>query len=998
MGGGNQANFKAVEMLVESYASVSGDIQEKIREKGPELVNSFWQRSDLTDEHMRTLSKVLGKDEQSVKALINFLKEVAPYQASDFGNFYEPPQFEYYMGLAQKQGIAEMIRQLADYGYRFTISHSEVLGEMVSQRQRIFDAVVQIRKIFPDFKYMLEPLIRFNPVTQKREGRYISDPYEILFYRTPLAEVLETLYTLQEQQGSFPREFADGLLRSLRDRKYIASFQELDEATYQQFYVSLQILLEESFTPQGKIRDQVSFYLDVNVLRYIARNPNAINDILLLPTNIPRLFEVIRSNEGIYSNPSFMAENIFKNKDPLNFARTISRLLKPEFFQRFLMARVPVDIFAWEKQFADLGVENPMDLIEKLMTEIKNLDASRILATAEFFIKNDKEFNADIFISYVNDMGLNQALTLFEIYTAIMKDDFSNEALQAAGIKVKATGTADARAQQGIKQLKDIIKKFYRQLISSGEISDSILNSPLELDLLRFASNFDGSKWKREIDFKALVAGFLKAREAGRAGNLPELFYTTDDQGQRRLRTGTIRASRLGVEDFKFQADTVEFFERIMHEIEWSLKLLALEEQERVNRTRDSILPKIANEISSLNGKLDNVTGNEIALRQLESQITNLENLKAGIVNAKNTADLIIALGEFKPKNNTSLAVELRKLLFLQGLLVNDTVAEEFKDRLRSARQISFANINLFLEFTGNIIKEHVLGDNLQLNDGRLNLQAQMKKDLRRYLTFSAFQDEIKLMKAKKRTGSINLTVVPTRGVLGELSGYFCDACWTRQSNIMSDNPDTVFLAFIENYEDPSNARIVGGTLVIMTATNGQENFVIRGFNPQDQIADYYDMGELFTSFQKDYLDKLPGAEKRLFSVPHPDSGAFSNRPSLRQPVLSRLGGKVSLDLPNSFNGYNITNNVFHVGGELKASSSLDDKKSGAAKDNLGGIDLNPALYRLRIKRDDHGVPLPMLQQSVDVQDIKIDGLFPVIINIVPVKSLPGVLLSSNAK
>jgi hypothetical protein len=85
---------------------------------------------------------------------------------------------------------------------------------------------------------------------------------------------------------------------------------------------------------------------------------------------------------------------------------------------------------------------------------------------------------------------------------------------------------------------------------------------------------------------------------------------------------------------------------------------------------------------------------------------------------------------------------------------------------------------------------------------------------------------------------------------------------------------------------------------------------------------------------------------------------------------------------------------------ELTASSSLINTPAGnkASKDNLGGIDLNPAMYRLRIERDDRGVPLPMPQQPSDVQNIKIDGLFPVIINIMPVQSLPGVLLSSSAK
>ena len=52
-----------------------------------------------------------------------------------------------------------------------------------------------------------------------------------------------------------------------------------------------------------------------------------------------------------------------------------------------------------------------------------------------------------------------------------------------------------------------------------------------------------------------------------------------------------------------------------------------------------------------------------------------------------------------------------------------------------------------------------------------------------------------------------------------------------------------------------------------------------------------------------------------------------------------------------------------------------------------GGIDLDPALLDLQIRRDSRGVPLPLPQQPI--QNMKIDGFLPIIINITPVTSLP---------
>ncbi len=63
---------------------------------------------------------------------------------------------------------------------------------------------------------------------------------------------------------------------------------------------------------------------------------------------------------------------------------------------------------------------------------------------------------------------------------------------------------------------------------------------------------------------------------------------------------------------------------------------------------------------------------------------------------------------------------------------------------------------------------------------------------------------------------------------------------------------------------------------------------------------------------------------------------------------------------------------------------------SPVAAENKGGIDLNPAFLDLQIKRDEHGVPLPLPQQPI--YNMKIDGFVPVIINIAPALNLPFLL------
>ena len=50
-----------------------------------------------------------------------------------------------------------------------------------------------------------------------------------------------------------------------------------------------------------------------------------------------------------------------------------------------------------------------------------------------------------------------------------------------------------------------------------------------------------------------------------------------------------------------------------------------------------------------------------------------------------------------------------------------------------------------------------------------------------------------------------------------------------------------------------------------------------------------------------------------------------------------------------------------------------------------GGIDFDPTNMNLQIKRDGKGVPLPLPQQNLE--QINIQGLFPVIINITPINA-----------
>ena len=74
-------------------------------------------------------------------------------------------------------------------------------------------------------------------------------------------------------------------------------------------------------------------------------------------------------------------------------------------------------------------------------------------------------------------------------------------------------------------------------------------------------------------------------------------------------------------------------------------------------------------------------------------------------------------------------------------------------------------------------------------------------------------------------------------------------------------------------------------------------------------------------------------------------------------------------------------------GKPVSAINTKTDRSAELGRKDLGGIDLNAANLNLQIKRDGAGVPLPINQQ--DLENINIEGLFPVIRSIEPVTTLP---------
>ena len=104
--------------------------------------------------------------------------------------------------------------------------------------------------------------------------------------------------------------------------------------------------------------------------------------------------------------------------------------------------------------------------------------------------------------------------------------------------------------------------------------------------------------------------------------------------------------------------------------------------------------------------------------------------------------------------------------------------------------------------------------------------------------------------------------------------------------------------------------------------------------------------------------------------------------------VRNALIGGASLEADEFFNL--VVNAIKGAPASAASSGTTTEETQG----NIGGINLNPALLNLQIKRDGKGIPLPLPQQPIG--NMKIEGFMPIIINITPINNLQLMLGIGN--
>ncbi len=179
------------------------------------------------------------------------------------------------------------------------------------------------------------------------------------------------------------------------------------------------------------------------------------------------------------------------------------------------------------------------------------------------------------------------------------------------------------------------------------------------------------------------------------------------------------------------------------------------------------------------------------------------------------------------------------------------------------------------------------------------------------------------------------------------------------------------------------------GYTVILANSAEDAQKEIEGMTPEGKSAiglviSDHNMGEIqgFDFLKSFVSQQLPQAKKILYTMEGSDPKFLSAK-------------KFNIEVLDKSQEGAIPSLMQEVRNQIGLPSASDQVVTTVPKD-VGGIDFDPSLLNLQIKRNGHGVPLPLPEQNIE--NINIDGLYPVIINMQPatIENFPFLTSAEN--
>ena len=278
----------AAELIVSCWRDLNPLVKDEIRSIGPELVESVIDKDELSNEESHGLSEILNISQEQLIETRALLLDLKDNEIINYLSHTDLKQFDKYIALAPyREKLIGLIVQLKEYNYYFSILHDKALLEMLDKEEEIMEGIHTIREHFPDFYYQLSATRSKVAIEQSgatkvtTEQVYLTNPYEILAFRTGGSELIDKLKTIKEKDGTFDRAFSDGLYCILQE----SDLDDTDQQQREVFYRAIDSAVDD-FGVDGPHNEWRDFMLKRGInsvpLRFLSNAPDKYDDFVAL--------------------------------------------------------------------------------------------------------------------------------------------------------------------------------------------------------------------------------------------------------------------------------------------------------------------------------------------------------------------------------------------------------------------------------------------------------------------------------------------------------------------------------------------------------------------------------------------------------------------------------------------------------------------------------------------------------------------------------------------
>lgn len=327
----------------------------------------------------------------------------------------------------------------------------------------------------------------------------------------------------------------------------------------------------------------------------------------------------------------------------------------------------------------------------------------------------------------------------------------------------------------------------------------------------------------------------------------------------------------------------------------------------------------LAEQVQTLQAKFKSVPEKQQPFIQKQ-----LEQLSATVERVSEISSIDEALqviGAYDPDKQQSDAWEILVQRIVFSRILKDGPIQDKLQSLAAASELSPKALLTAINVYDELIKHHAINFGSDESSPYWSSQTReffadkgRKKQLKRLKgsfasVVGALKEDISRFERTVLETQRGIDMIPDRGLIGEMSGYIANACYTNEQSMLRNWEVTPY-KFIDTTKDP--AELVGTGLVFQVELeNGEPALLVRAINIPNEDA--YDM----ETFCEEFIDAIArvgqktGAKKIL--VPGA-TGAMSNY----QMTIGHLKSKycegqwpVSLSSYFAFNGYDLTSNVY---------------------------------------------------------------------------------------